>query len=267
MNLKKDRQLNGNRTALILGGSEGIGFGCARALAIRGCNIIIFSRNKDKLLSAKKNLEKYRVNVEIYTGDIGSKDSLNNLFSSMENNGTMCDILINNNSGPMPGAMLDLAEEDWANIFESHVMPFFRSIKLATPSMIDRKWGRIITIGSVAAKEPIENLDLSNFIRAGFASINKTLSKRLAVDNICTHFICPGSILTNRSKKIIEARASKMNISFDESIAMSEANIPMGRLGEADDVGELVAFLCSEQASYMTGNVIQVDGGLTKGII
>jgi 3-oxoacyl-[acyl-carrier protein] reductase len=267
MNFENDKRLSNNRTAVILGGSEGIGFGCAKSLASNGHNIVIFSRSKDKLLNAKRELEKDGVNVQIYAGDISSQSSLNSLFSNIEMNGKVCDILINNNSGPASGSMLDLHEKDWVSIFESHVMPFFRAIKLVTPGMIDRKWGRIITIGSVAAKEPIENLDLSNFIRAGFVSINKTLSKRLAINNICTHFVCPGSIMTNRSRKLIEVRAHKMNISFNESLEMSESKIPMGRLGDPNDVGELVAFLCSEKAGYMTGNVIQVDGGLTKGII
>ena len=265
----KNKVIKENRTAVIIGGSDGIGLGCAKSLAGKGCNVVIFSRSNDKLLLAKKELEdiNVNVNVQIYAGDIKSKSAITGLFSMVEEKYGGCDILVNNNSGPKPGSMLDISEQDWGDIFDSHVIPLFRAIKLVSPGMIDRNWGRIITIGSVAAKEPIENLDLSNFIRAGFSAINKTLSKKLAKHNICTHFVCPGSIMTNRSKSLIENRSRNMNISFEESVKITEDKIPMGRLGSPDEVGNLVAFLCSDKSSYMTGNVIQIDGGLTNGVI
>lgn len=256
-----------NKTAVIIGGSEGIGFGCAKSLTSCAHNIVIFSRNKSKLLTARKELEKFNVNIITIVGSIASKRDMDRLFLELKQLNLSCDILVINNSGPLPGSMLDLNEEDWHDVFESHVIPFFRVIKTVIPDMKKNKWGRIITIGSISAKEPIEDLDLSNFIRAGFAAVNKTLSKKVASDNICTHFICPGSIMTNRSKKIIENRSKKMNISFEESVDLSKSRIPMGRLGKPEEVGELVAFLCSQKANYMTGNVIQIDGGLSNGII
>jgi len=257
---------NTNKTAIILAGSEGIGLACAEALSRKKFNTIIFSRNKKKATLAKAYLETKGLSLDSFTGDLSSVKDLKNLFSYVNKKYGGCDVLINNNSGPSPGSLLDLDMDSWTETFNSHFLPIVSSIKEVVPNMKKNNWGRIITIASIAVKEPIENLDLSNFFRSGIASINKTLSRELAKYNINCHLVCPGSILTNRSKLLIKNRAEKLNISFQDSKKITEDRIPLGRIGDPEDVGNLVAFLASEESKYMTGNVIQIDGGMTNGI-
>jgi 3-oxoacyl-[acyl-carrier protein] reductase len=253
----------GLKTAVILGASEGIGLGCAQRLASAGHRVVLFARSEEKLAEARESIEG---EVAAVVGDLASAEQLDSLFEMVNRNYGGCDILVNNNSGPPPGDVLSLAEEDWATVMKTHTLPIFRAIKTVVPRMIEKEWGRIVTIGSVAVKQPIENLDLSNFLRGGLAAVLKPLSRKLAKHGINVHLICPGAILTTRSIQRIQARADSMEISFDESVKVSEENIPMGRLGMPEDVGDLVEFLCSDRASYLTGNVIQIDGGMTTGL-
>ncbi len=252
------------KTAVIFGGSDGIGLGCAQQLAADGHRVIISSRNTEKLEAAKKSIDG---EVHLIPCDLAEEKDIDQVFNQVNETWGGCDILINSNGGPPPGDLASISDDQWLNIFKSHALSVFRATRLALAKMEEQNWGRIITIGSVSVKQPIDNLDLSNFVRGGLAAVQKTLSKKLAPKNITVHLICPGSIMTNRSKKSIEARANLKNISFGDSLKLSEEKIPMQRLGKPEEIGHLVAFLCSDKAAYMTGNVIQVDGGLTTGII
>jgi len=252
------------KTAVIFGGSEGIGLSCAQQLAADGHRVIISSRDSSKLNDALKLIDGESHAIPC---DLSSKDDIESVFAQVGKKWGGCDILVNNNGGPAAGDLSTISDEQWLGIFQSHALSVFRATRLALPHMEEKNWGRIITIGSVSVKQPIENLDLSNFIRGGLAAVQKTLSRKMAPKNITVHLICPGSIMTSRSKKRIAARAELKGISFEESLNISEQTVPMGRLGKPEEIGHLVAFLCSEKGAYMTGNVIQVDGGLTTGII
>lgn len=246
------------RTAVVLGASRGIGFGCARKLSEAGQRVVLVSRDERALAKAKAALSP--ADVHIHAGDLASESDLMALFADVERRFGGCDVLVNNNAGPGAGDVLSLTDSDWQRAFTQFALPVFRAIRTVAPGMCSRGWGRIVTIGSLSVKQPIENLDLSNFMRAGFAGVLKPLARKLAPHNVTVHLVCPGSIATERSRKRIEERAEARGISFAESLALSEGSIPMKRLGTADEVGELVAFLASDRASYMTGNVIQIDG-------
>ncbi|MDJ0848100.1 MAG: SDR family oxidoreductase [Myxococcota bacterium] len=261
--MTNDRDERSRRTAVILGASEGIGLGCAQKLASAGHRVVMFSRSGEKLVEAARSVEGEAHTV---AGDLASAEQLDALFERVNREWGGCDILVNNNGGPPPGDVLSLDEAAWTRVVQTHALPVFRAIKTAVPTMIERHWGRIVTIASVAVKQPIENLDLSNFVRGGLAAVHKPLSRKLAEHGISVHLICPGAILTTRSTERIQARANSMGIGFAESLEISEKNVPMGRLGTPEDVGALVEFLCSDRAAYLTGNVIQVDGGMTTGL-
>jgi 3-oxoacyl-[acyl-carrier protein] reductase len=260
-----------NKIALVLAASEGIGFSIAIKLLEIGNKVCIVSRSQGKLNSAINDIvsfnSDYKENIISYAIDISSENSMLKIKDFIQAKwGRSPDILINNNGGPKEGSLLSLNEEEWLDGFNSYAMPVISAIKVFSLDMIKNNWGKIITIGSIAAKEPIPNLDISNFVRSGLLGLHKSISKELAKDNINVHMVLPASILTSRSKSIIQNRAEVMNISFDESMQISNSRIPKGHLGDPSDVGNLVAFLCSDQANFLTGTSINVDGGVTKSI-
>ena len=254
------------RTAVILAGSEGLGLSAARCLAQSGHRIVLFSRSQSKLQTAKASLEGMASDVRTIAGDLASGDDMTRLFAEVEGRFGGVDILVNNTGGPRPGTVLELSEEDWRDAFEEQALSVIQAIRRAVPGMRERGWGRIITIASIAVKAPIAGLDLSNFMRGGLAAIHRTLSRSLAADNVNVHMVLPGSIMTARSKDLIERRAKRMGVSYAEALASSVSQIPKGRLGSPEDVGRVVAFLASDEAAYLTGNFIRVDGGLYNGV-
>jgi 3-oxoacyl-[acyl-carrier protein] reductase len=215
---------------------------------------------------ARTAFEEHGRKVLTVQGDITSGDDLARLFSQVEEHFGGTDILVNNTGGPRPGAMLELSEDDWRLAFEEQALSLIRAIKHVVPGMRRRRWGRIITIASLSVKSPIDGLDLSNFMRGGLAAVHRTLARTLAPDGINVHMVLPGSIMTARSRSLIQARADKRNISFEEAASASVARIPKGRHGQPEDVGHVVAFLASEGADYLTGNFIRVDGGMYTGL-
>ena len=253
------------RTAVILAGSDGLGFASAQCLGDGGRRVVLFSRSEEKLEKAKGKLAERGIEAHAVSGDLRSPVDVDRLFSFVEGRFGGTDILVNNSGGPRPGTLLELEEADWMNAFEEQALSLIFGIKRVVPRMRAQKWGRIITIASISVKSPIESLDLSNFMRCGLASVHRTLARELAKDDVNVHMVLPGSIMTERTRFLVQSRAEKTKISFEDALAGSMAKIPKGRLGKPEDVGNVVAFLASEQADYLTGNFIRVDGGTYAG--
>ncbi|AOP33668.1 hypothetical protein A0128_07330 [Leptospira tipperaryensis] len=253
-----------NKVAVVIGASEGIGFACAKSLLEAGNKVCIVSRSREKLdLAVAQLSEVSQEKIISFAADIGEPNSVQEISHFVESNWGDIGILINSNGGPKAGKLLTLSDEDWHKGFDTFAMPVIRAIREFSKNMIKNQWGRIVTIGSIAAKEPIENLDLSNFIRSGFLGLHKSVSRDLAKHNVNVHMVQPGSILTSRTKQRISQRAADLGISYEESEKLSLSKIPKGKIGDPEEVGSLVRFLCSEHSGYLTGTSIYVDGGMS----
>jgi 3-oxoacyl-[acyl-carrier protein] reductase len=175
-------------------------------------------------------------------------------------------ILINNAGGPPLGDFLQFSLQDWQRALELNLLSTISFTREVIPFMQRQKWGRIVNITSTAVKQPIDGLILSNTARAGVIGFAKSISNEFARDNILINNVCPGRILTDRIVQLAEERAKRSNVNVEEVIRSWEQDIPIKRLGKPEELADLVAFLVSERASYITGTTIQVDGGMVKGI-
>jgi 3-oxoacyl-[acyl-carrier protein] reductase len=176
------------------------------------------------------------------------------------------DILVANAGGPPLGAFDQMSDEDWQAAFELTLLSTIRLIREVLPHMRKRRWGRIINIQSSSVKQPIDGLILSNGIRPGVVGLSKTLATELGKDNILINTVCPGRILTDRLQSGLRRRAQQAGKSLEEYLPTSAAEIPLARIGSPEEFANMVVFLASERASYVTGATIQVDGGLIRSL-
>lgn len=255
------------KTALITASSKGIGKAVAEGLAAEGCNIAICSRNKSVLIETTHEI-KFKFGIEPFWGicDLNQLKDIENFFNAVQNHFGKVDILVNNCGGPIPGFFRDLSEEDWENAFKQVLLSVIRFSNLALPKMIEQEWGRIINITSVAVKQPVYNLMLSNSLRAGVTGFAKSLSNEFGNKNITVNNVAPGYTLTHRLYELAVNRAKASGKSHEEILVDMAKDIPMNRLGSPEEIAAIVTFLASQKASYITGTTIQVDGGSTKSI-
>lgn len=259
-----------NKVALVLASSKGLGFACTQGLYTEGANVIICSRFKDNLDLAKKKLEKQKSldsNNKVYSivADLRYEDQIENLVEKSLNKFGKIDILVHNAGGPPSGPINKITREDWSNSINLNLLSFIRITNLILPIMQKQKNGRIIAIASVSVKQPLNNLVLSNTTRLGVVGYAKTLANEYGKDNILVNVVCPGPTLTDRMKELIRKTIQETGKSEEEVTKSWIDSIPLGRLGEPEELANLVVFLASEKASYINGTVIQVDGGFVKG--
>ena len=250
------------RTALVCGASSGIGFAIARSLIREGVQVAICARNQDKLKRAQVALQQDSESAVIsVSADLGKKVEIENLIERVESQLGAINILINNVGGPAPGSLLELEDSQWYDGFELSLMSIVRLTKAVLPRMQKEKWGRIIAIASNTAKEPRAEILLSSTLRAAVCAFNKGIAAQLAPYNIAVHSVCPGPISTDRVLNFAQAIATTQNLTLQQAQDSLTGNLPMGRLGEPDEVANLVTYLASERCHFMTGNAIAIDGG------
>lgn len=256
-----------DKVAIVAASSKGLGKAVALGLASEGVKLTICARGKDELdKTAEEIARETSAEVLALESDVSKAGDIKNVVSETLNKYSKVDILVNNAGGPPPGTFLDFSLEDWQKAIELNLFSTITFSKEIIPRMVEQNWGRIVNITSVAVKQPIDGLILSNTARAGVVGLAKTLSNEFAPHNITVNNVCPGRIMTDRITQLATERANKEGRSIDEVITAMEQDIPLGRIGRPEELASLVVFLASEKASYITGTTIQVDGGITKGI-
>ncbi len=265
MNLGLERKV-----ALVLASSKGLGLACAKGLYEEGVNVVICSRSMENLEKAKKEIEQIKSimkgnKVISVVADLLKEGDIKNLVDKVLEEFGRIDILVHNAGGPPSGPINKITKEEWLNSIDLNLLSFIWITRMILPIMQKQKSGRIIAITSVSVKQPLENLVLSNTTRLGIVGYAKTLANEYAKDNILVNVVCPGPNLTDRMKELINRTIKETGKSEVEVKKSWTSQIPLGRLGKPEEFANLVVFLASEKASYITGTVIQVDGGFVKG--
>ena len=243
------------RTALVVAASKGIGRGIAEALAREGARVAISSRSEDSLRDAAERIDG---EVRIFVADTGDLDRVRRLPREVAEALGPTEILVLNTGGPPPGGALDNSLEGWEAAFRSLVLAPRVLAEAVVPGMRERGWGRIVNVSSTSIREPIPGLTLSNANRLAALGLLETLADEVAADGITVNTVATGMFATER---LADAQGS-----LEGAEEGARQRVPAKRLGRPDEYGDLVAFLCSERAAYLTGAVIPLDGGLLRSV-
>jgi 3-oxoacyl-[acyl-carrier protein] reductase len=258
--------LNGH-TALVCGSSQGIGKEIAILFAEMGADIILVARNEQALKEVQSGLANSGNQIhKSIAADFSNPEEAFEIIRSAIPEGTKIDILVNNTGGPAPGPASEAGIDEYIDGFRRHLLMSQLLVLHCLPSMKGLNYGRIINIISVSVRQPIENLGVSNTIRGAMASWSKTLSKELAQFGITVNNILPGYTKTSRLDNLISLRAKTAGISFEEMESTIVSAIPAKRLGNPRETAFLAGFLASEQAAYINGTSIPIDGAYLSSI-
>ena len=260
-----DLQLQ-NKVALIMGAGGGLGSAIARTFAQEGSKVVIADINQQALDAAQASLKALGADVLPILWDLSDLSVIDKHVSTIEAHFGQVDILVNNTGGPPPTPAYGQPVELWQKNFQLMVLSVIAITDRVLPGMRESKWGRIITSTSSGVVAPIPNLGISNALRLSLVGWSKTLSREVARDSVTVNVILPGRISTDRIRFLDEAKAKRENRSVEEVSAESTGSIPVGRYGLPQEYADVVAFLASGRASYVTGTVQRVDGGLLANI-
>ena len=258
-----DFELKG-RVAMVAAASKGIGKACAVALVGEGCRVAICARGEEEL---EKTRAEIAAQGEVFAAvtDLSLPQSIESWHRQTIERFGQVDILVTNTGGPPVARFMELTDEHWHVGVESTLMNVVRLSRLVIPEMQKQRWGRLIHLTSLVAKQPIDELTISSTLRAGLSGLTKTMANQLGPDNITVNAILMGHILTDRQYHLADRRVKDRGITYEQYFEQAAKEIPLRRLGEPREVGEVVAFLASERASYLTGVSLQIDGGLIRG--
>jgi 3-oxoacyl-[acyl-carrier protein] reductase len=253
------------KIVLVTASSGGIGRSAAELFINEGCRVAICSHNKENLLKTAGEI-KTITNVEPLWNlcDINKPQDIEDTIKVVQKNLGDIDILVNNCGGPVPGFFEDLYDENWEDAFEQVLMSAIRFTRLVLPGMKVKNWGRIINITSLSVKQPVDNLILSNSLRSAVTAFAKTLSNQIGRYNITLNNVAPGYTLTGRLQELAEVRALRGETTPEKILESMSNEVPMKRLARPDEVASLIVYLASEQAGYINGQTISVDGGVIR---
>ncbi len=249
------------KNALVVASSSGIGRAVARSLAREGSNLTLCARREELLkdLSEELNSE-YDVEVKYQKTDLSNKNDIGNLLSISKD----VELLFVNAGGPKAGEFDDVSDKDWYDTFELNMMSAVRLIRGVLPHMKERMFGRIVVLTSISVKQVMDNLILSNSIRAGITAMIKSISKEVAKYGITVNGVAPGWTKTSRVENLLKSKAHSLSKSVQEVERGLIKDIPAGRMAKPEEIADVVTFLFSQQASYINGITINVDGGYCK---
>jgi len=255
------------RVAIVTGSSQGIGKAIALGLSEEGAKVTMCARSEKALSNAKLEIQDQTSNeILAIKADLTKREDIDNLVAETIDHFNRIDILVNNTGGPPSTTFVETSDQHWWETYSNLLMSVVHTCRAVVPHMLKAKWGRVINMTSFVAKQPSERLILSNTVRAGIFGLSKTLSNELAPYGILVNAVCPGWTLTRRIEELAKARAKAESKTVEEIVEAWESQIPLRRLAQPREIADLVVFLASERASYITGAVIQVDGGVIKGL-
>lgn len=251
------------KKAIICASSRGLGKAIAEQLAQEGVEIVINGTNQENLAKTQEEFSKKKYKVSAVLGAMEEASTREELLAVCPNP----DILINNSGGPAPGNFFDWTEEDFLNAIKSNFTQSALLMQSVIPGMQKNNFGRIINMTSAMVKNPHLMMGLSTSARSGLHGLSKALSKEFAKDNITINCILPERIATDRQVRIISHQAKLANITYEEALKIVEDDLPAKRMGKVEEISGICAFLCSQQAAFITGQSISVDGGSSEYLL
>tara|TARA_B100001996_G_scaffold360382_1_gene326343 strand:+ start:230 stop:1009 length:780 start_codon:yes stop_codon:yes gene_type:complete len=252
------------KKAIVCASSKGLGKACAKSLMEEGVSVVINARGEDALKETYKELSKIdKDRISMVVADLDTEEGRNRIVESCPE----ADILVNNNSGPPPVNFLESDKDLWLQALDSNMLSAIFMIKDLLPGMTKRKFGRIINITSAMVKSPHPLMSLSTSARTGLTAFSKGISKDVAKHNVTINNLLPERFDTDRQVFMTEMLMKNQNISRDEARSRIASSIAANRFGKPEEFGATCAFLCSEQASFISGQNIQLDGGSYEGLI
>jgi len=256
-----------DRGALVCGSTQGLGRAIAARLLSEGCRVAINGRDPARTRAAADRLrDETGETVYGIAGDVSDPAAVTSLVArAIEHLGAV-DILVCNSGGPPSVLFADAGDDQWQTALDLTLLSAIHLCRATVPTMRARRWGRVIFLTSIAAKQAVTGLILSTTARAGILGLSKSLADELGPDGITANVVCPGYMRTERLTELMTVRAQRSGRTPDEVTADLVRNVPLGRIGDPDELAAAVAFLASEPARYITGAVLQIDGGSTRSI-
>lgn len=255
------------RVALVAGSSRGLGRALAEELAAEGATLVLCARGAAALDEAAQAIRRASgAAVHTVAADLGEPGAGTRVVEEAIARAGRVDILVTNSGGPPPGSFDALTPAQWDAAVGLILSAVIEMVRAALPGMRERRWGRILNITSITAKQPVENLMLSNTLRAAVTGFARTLANEVATSGVTVNNILPGFTRTERVTELAEVNAAREGITVAEAMARFERQIPMARLAEPREFAAVAAFLVSERASYLTGQSVAVDGGWIRGL-
>jgi 3-oxoacyl-[acyl-carrier protein] reductase len=256
------------RVAIVAAASKGLGRAVAEELAREGCQVAICARTAADLKSAAEEIGKANGREVFWQAvDVTQAEAVHSFVEAVEKKYGRVDICVTNTGGPPAKKFLDISIEEWRAAVDLMLMSCVYFAREVLPRMRRNRWGRLLTITSVSAKQPIDGLLLSNTVRAGITGLAKTLANEFGADGITVNNVCPGYTLTERLDFVAGEQARMAGATREEIFKTWSKEIPIGRLARPEELAALVAFLASERASSINGTTIAVDGGWVKGLL
>jgi len=256
------------KVALVAASSRGLGRASAQALAAEGVDLVLCARGAQALRDTAADIRRTAgVRVVDVVADVATQAGINAVLSAAKRELGRVDILITNSGGPPAGAFETHAPEAWDAAVRANLTSVVELVRGVLPGMRERKWGRIVNITSIAVKQPVDGLILSNSVRAAVTGFARTLANEVAPLGITVNNVMPGYTRTARVEELADRTATLKGSTRDAAFASWESQIPMGRLGEPPELAAMVTFLCSAHASYTTGASIPVDGGWIRSLL